>query len=252
MALSKILLDSIDLTGSGNTTTSNIIVTSNTTTSNLLVTGNTTTSNLLVTGNVTVSTSVAVTRNVSTSNIIVSNLATTSNLLVTGNTTTGNLTATGLTTLTGGFTVGATAAPAFSAYQSSAQTLTLATFTKISLQSEEFDTNSNFNNTGATVGSTPAYAFLPTVAGYYQFNAALQVGASASTALITFYKNGSEFKRPTYMSGSSVVNSASGSALIYCNGTSDYVEFYALLGTGQALNATANSTWFQGSMVRSA
>jgi hypothetical protein len=98
MALSKILFDSIDLTGSGNTTTSNIIVTSNTTTGNLLVTGNTTTGNLLVTGNVTVSTSVAVTRNVSTSNIIVSNLATTSNLLVTGNTTTGNLTVTGAVT----------------------------------------------------------------------------------------------------------------------------------------------------------
>jgi hypothetical protein len=155
------------------------------------------------------------------------------------------LSVTGVSTLTGGFTVGATAAPAFSAYQSSAQTLTGATFTKISLQSEEFDTNSNFD-------STTNYRFTPTVAGYYQFNAALQVGASASTALITFYKNGSEFKRPTYMSGSSVVNSAGGSALIYCNGSTDYVEFYALLGTGQALNAIANSTWFQGSMVRSA
>ena len=53
MALSKILLDSIDLTGSGNTTTSNIIVTGNTTTSNLTVTGNTTTSNLTVTGSAT-------------------------------------------------------------------------------------------------------------------------------------------------------------------------------------------------------
>lgn len=155
------------------------------------------------------------------------------------------LAVTGVSTLTGGFTVGATAAPAFSAYQSSAQTLTGATFTKVSLQSEEFDTNSNFD-------STTNYRFTPTVAGYYQFNAALQVGASASTALITFYKNGSEFKRPTYMSGSSVVNSASASALIYCNGTSDYVEFYALLGTGQALTASATSTWFQGSMVRSA
>ena len=135
--------------------------------------------------------------------------------------------------------------PAFSAYQSSAQTLIGSTLTKISLQSEEFDTNSNFD-------STTNYRFTPTVAGYYQFNAALQVGVSASTVLITFYKNGSEFKRPTYMSGSSVVNSASGSALIYCNGTSDYVEFWALLGTGQALSANANATWFQGSMVRSA
>jgi len=135
--------------------------------------------------------------------------------------------------------------PAFSAYQSSAQTITGGSFTKVTCQTKEFDTNSNYDN-------ATNYRFTPTVAGYYQFNAALQVTTSTSTGLICFYKNGAEVKRPTYLSGSSVVNSTGGSALIYCNGSTDYIEFYALLGTGQALSTNVFSTWFQGVMVRSA
>ena len=135
--------------------------------------------------------------------------------------------------------------PAFSAYQSSAQTVTGGVFTKLTCQTEEFDTNSNYDN-------VTNYRFTPTVAGYYQFSAAVQVGASASTSLVTFYKNGSEFKRPSYLSGSSVSNSNGGTALIYCNGTTDYVEAYILLGTGQALSASVHGTWFQGVMVRAA
>ena len=135
--------------------------------------------------------------------------------------------------------------PAFSAYQSSAQTITGGSFTKLTCQTKEFDTNSNYDN-------ATNYRFTPTVAGYYQFSAAMQVSTSASTSLVTFYKNGSEFKRPSYLSGSSVANSNGGTALIYCNGSTDYVEAYILLGTGQALTASAFATWFQGVMVRSA
>ena len=135
--------------------------------------------------------------------------------------------------------------PAFSAYQSSAQTLSSVTFTKVTCQTKEFDTNSCYDN-------ATNYRFTPTVAGYYQFNAALQITTSTSTALICFYKNGSEVKRPSYLSGSSVANSNGGTALIYCNGSTDYIEFYALLGTGQALSTSVFSTWFQGFLVRTA
>jgi hypothetical protein len=146
---------------------------------------------------------------------------------------------------TTGIVLPTAAAPAFSAYQSSAQTITSASFTKLTCQTEEFDTNSNYDN-------ATNYRFTPTVAGYYQFSVAMQVSSSASTSLMTFYKNGSEFKRPSYLSGSSVANSNGGTALIYCNGSTDYVEAYILLGTGQALTATALATWFQGVMIRSA
>lgn len=50
--------------------------------------------------------------------------------------------------------------PAFSAYQSSAQTLSSGTITKIEFQTEEFDTDNCFDN-------AINYRFTPNVAGYY-------------------------------------------------------------------------------------
>ena len=50
--------------------------------------------------------------------------------------------------------------PAFKAYQSSAQTLANTTFTKISFDTEVFDTASCYDN-------STNYRFTPNVAGYY-------------------------------------------------------------------------------------
>lgn len=51
--------------------------------------------------------------------------------------------------------------PAFSAYQSTQQTgISVGVFTKVNLQTEEFDTNSCFDTSTST--------FTPNVAGYYQ------------------------------------------------------------------------------------
>jgi hypothetical protein len=152
-----------------------------------------------------------------------------------------------VTSATAGVPIGG---PAFSAYQSSAQTVSSSTFTLMQFQTEEFDTASAFNNTGSTVGSTPAYAFLPTVAGYYQFTAVTTMGAAASSVNIIFYKNGVLFKSGNYASGASIFG-ANSSALIYLNGT-DYVQAYVLLSVGQGLFADSAYTYFQAAMVRSA
>jgi hypothetical protein len=136
------------------------------------------------------------------------------------------------------------AAPAFSAYQSSAQSVSTGTFTKVQLQSEEFDTASCFD-------SSTNYRFTPTVAGYYQFNGSIAIASSATYMLISFYKNGSEFKRTTY-SSPSTINQIAGSALIYLNGSTDYVEMWAYLGSGQNLNTGALTTYFQGCLLRGA
>ena len=133
--------------------------------------------------------------------------------------------------------------PAFSAYQSSSQTLSSSTATKIQFQSVEFDTSS------PVAYDTTNFRFLPKVAGYYQFSAALSRTLTATEIYMSFYKNGSEFKRgsdpaSTY---SSVV-----SALIYCNGTTDYVEVYGYIVGGGSLQAQNFTTYFQASMVRSA
>jgi hypothetical protein len=134
--------------------------------------------------------------------------------------------------------------PAFSAYQSSAQTLSSNTYTKIQFQTEEFDTNNNFDN-------ATNYRFTPTVAGYYQVSAALSLNSTNAGINLTIYKNGSIFKRlqNTY---NTTTFCASGSTLIYFNGSTDYAEVYSQISTGQALEAAAGTTYFQASMVRAA
>jgi hypothetical protein len=141
--------------------------------------------------------------------------------------------------------------PAFSAYQSSAQAIGTATFTKVSLQTEEFDTNSCFNNTASTVGSIPSYSFLPNVAGYYQFTGVASSSTTTTDTIVSFYKNGTEFKRLSYISANTIAT-LGGSALIYCNGTTDYVSLYVYLTTAQNLIATAKEIYFQAVMVRAA
>jgi hypothetical protein len=43
-----------------------------------------------------------------------------------------------------------------------------------------------------------------------------------------------------------------GSATVYCNGTSDYIEIYGWVGAGQALRTGSAFTYFQGTLIRSA
>jgi hypothetical protein len=130
--------------------------------------------------------------------------------------------------------------PAFSAYQSSAQTLSSSTTTKIQFQTELFDTNNNFDN-------ITNYRFTPTVAGYYQVNAVMQAAISFTGGTIYLYKNGSQFA--TGMA----VNAGGGtfvlSQFVQMNGTTDYIEIYGNIGTGQAL---AVATSFQAFLARSA
>jgi hypothetical protein len=149
-------------------------------------------------------------------------------------------------TITGAtITVAATAAPAFSAYNNAAQTVTSSTYTKVNLQLEEFDTASCFDN-------ATNYRFTPTVAGYYQVNGQISYNYTALTrSIIGIYKNGAGFKFGT--DGTNIQNTVS--ALIYMNGSTDYIELYGWIsgtGTLQFANDTSKSTYFQASMVRSA
>jgi len=131
--------------------------------------------------------------------------------------------------------------PAFSAYQSSSQTLTSATFTKLLFQTEEWDTNNNFASS----------TFTPTVAGYYLITGAMEVASVVTQIILRLYKNGALWKNFSN-TNTSVVTALSGSAMVYCNGTTDYVELYGYAGTGQALEAQKQTTYFQAVMVRSA
>jgi hypothetical protein len=129
--------------------------------------------------------------------------------------------------------------PAFSAYNIAVQTVTTNVATKVSLDTEVFDTNSNFA-TGR---------FTPTVAGYYQITASCQFLGTA-TPYMQIYKNGSAF------ANNIVPSSANGilqiACLIFCNGSSDYIEIYATSYGGTQFNGGQPNTWATGTMTRSA
>ena len=140
--------------------------------------------------------------------------------------------------------------PAFSAYLPANQVIANNTITKVPMSLEEFDTNSCFDTTN--------YRFLPTVAGYYQINVAAYISGTAVAGYIIayIYKNGSSYKFviAPYVA-SNGIGGTSLSSVIYCNGTTDYIEFYVYQNTGasQGLIGT-NSTQivFNGALVRGA
>jgi len=107
--------------------------------------------------------------------------------------------------------------PAFKAYKSAGQSITGSTFTKVTFDTEDFDTASNFASN----------RFTPTTAGYYQISAFAEMSGTGTltTALLTIYKNGVRagdcFGHPAKQGGYS--------DLFYANGSSDYFEVYVYI-----------------------
>jgi hypothetical protein len=131
--------------------------------------------------------------------------------------------------------------PAFSAYSSTGTVVANATFTKILFQAEDFDTNSNYD--------TSTSRFTPTVAGYYQFNWLAGAGTQAEK-FSSLYKNGVAIK-----GGSDLIGYiSSGSAVVYMNGSTDYVEVYFYQGVGTSTTSYAGTqlSGFSGALIRSA
>jgi hypothetical protein len=131
--------------------------------------------------------------------------------------------------------------PAFSATNSASQTVSAATDTKVTLDVEIFDTNSNFASS----------RFTPTVAGYYQINAGVYCG-SVTRNISMIYKNGSVYSFGTDLSTSTGEQRSRVSQLIYLNGSTDYVELYVLPFGGTSVGPGIENTFFSGSLVRAA
>lgn len=134
--------------------------------------------------------------------------------------------------------------PTFSAYQSSAQTLATATATKLQFQTEEWDTANCFDN-------ATNYRFTPNVDGYYQVTGELAPNSDCGMFLF-LYKNGTVWKRWNNFASTTNTTGINGTALVYLNGSTDYIELYGWVSTGQALDARSFSTYFQAAMIRSA
>ena len=139
--------------------------------------------------------------------------------------------------------------PAFSAYASSGTSCATSTPTKIAFQTENFDTASAYDN-------ATNYRFQPTVAGYYQINAAVAIVTALGISYIILQKTGT-----AYNYGNQVTNSASGvqvtvSSLLYLNGSTDYVEVYFFQSSGSTLTTYSvgnnNYSYFNGCLIRAA
>jgi len=136
--------------------------------------------------------------------------------------------------------------PTFYAYKVNGdQGVTSATFTKITLTTEAFDTNNNFASS----------RFTPTVGGYYQFNGSYSVESQGTVTrfIISLYKNGTEYIRG--IDTATTGNSINVSAIIPLNGTTDYVELYGIVfgagGIGFRGGADGYSyTYLQGCLLR--
>jgi hypothetical protein len=143
------------------------------------------------------------------------------------------------------------AGPAFSAYMSSNLDVTSGTITKVPCNTEEFDTASCYDN-------TTNYRFTPNVAGYYQVTCQVYYNTNASNPSSFYnliYKNGAAVKSNfLYGTTSIFLGQAILTALVYMNGSTDYIEFYARSsgGTSTFFAGGSSNTWFQAFLARTA
>jgi len=143
---------------------------------------------------------------------------------------------------------GVTTIPAFSASLSTNQTVTASTTTKLTFNTEQFDTNSNYDN-------TTNYRFTPTVAGYYQINVALDLadaGVGTQDVLLRLYKNGAQYLAPIRrQTGAGSEVGITLPQLVSMNGSTDYLEVYlqVVAATNCIVYSASN---FSGSLVRGA
>jgi hypothetical protein len=148
-----------------------------------------------------------------------------------------------------GFQLAPTMAPAFFATTNGNQSITNSTFTKVTLDLEIFDTNNNFASS----------TFTPTIAGYYQISGGISNlnGNTPTRTIVSIFKNGSGYAGFGDYTASSAYRTY-GSALVYMNGTTDYIELYTYLAgsslslQGGISTGVGYNTFLSGALVRSA
>lgn len=136
--------------------------------------------------------------------------------------------------------IGHKLSPRCKVYRSgTAQSIPEATNTKIQYNAEEYDNYNEFD-------PTANYRFTPTVAGWYLILGCYQIELNLDGAEFAHkvYKNGAEYAIHINTTGMVCWGIQGTFYLVYCNGTSDYLEFYAWQqkpGQG-AKNLTASQT----------
>jgi hypothetical protein len=145
--------------------------------------------------------------------------------------------------------------PAFSAYVGTTQNISATTWTKMQFNTENFDTANCFD-------STTNYRFTPTVAGYYLISGMAYLNSTGNNppgGNIGIYKNGSLYIQSTIYVPSPTAQVAGGStatAVVYLNGTTDYIEFYVYFIAGGSgtykLDGSSALNYCSGCLIRAA
>ena len=116
------------------------------------------------------------------------------------------------------------------------QSVSANTWTKVLFETKTFDTNNLVSSS----------RFTPNIAGYYQISGSLYAGTGSLQLRV--YKNGSAYANI----GQSVSQNLScGSTLVYCNGSTDYIELYGNTATTSFYTDGLN-VYFAGVLVRAA
>ena len=152
-------------------------------------------------------------------------------------TTVMTITSTGVTTQVG--------APSFSAFSTVTQATTANVFLKVTCNVEEWDTNNNYDN-------TTNYRFTPTVAGYYQVSCFIALNAATTRLIASIYRNGSPIKKVFDLGDVAAVANGGGTAIVYCNGSTDFIELFARTANNNSVISSGGETMFQAAMIRSA
>ena len=120
--------------------------------------------------------------------------------------------------------------PAFSCHLSGNQSIGTGSWTKVTIDSEDLDTDGKFTSN----------KFTPTVAGWYLIRVFCRFdsGNDMTDCIVGIYKNGSLISKHT--EGSIEVQSKLLSQLVYLD-SDDYVEMYVKQNTGGSININGGS-----------
>jgi hypothetical protein len=121
-------------------------------------------------------------------------------------------------------------------YLNSATNTTNAGWQKIPIDTVDFDTNSIW------VAST-SKRFTPKKAGYYHVNGRVAVGTAMNMGA-GIAKNGSQTYGLGIYSPPSTITSCGGGALIFCNGSTDYLELWVYTTAAAAAITTGTFDTF--------
>ena len=130
--------------------------------------------------------------------------------------------------------IGGTNTPAFVAYKNTNQTISNDTYTKITFEAEQLDSDSTYDTSNSR--------FTPGVAGYYWIGAKWRydTGTDFDSGRYAVYKNGSNISKAVFVNQNT--NGMTFSIIVYSD-ADDYFEMYGRQNSGSSQVVNGNSTY---------